>query len=100
MYALCASEDGPKIYDRFKCEALSAKFKINQPNLNTLRCSNCSECKKWMLREKNIKDVIGSELNVFHLGLLYRCQFKYGEVIFQKTICHKENGNKIFDVTP
>ncbi|PNT89218.1 N-acetylmuramoyl-L-alanine amidase-like domain-containing protein [Coxiella burnetii] len=59
------------------------------------------DVKQWTMNEKNIKDVIGSELNVSHLGLLYRDRFPYGSTIFQKITCSKDKaGNKVCSVTP
>ena len=53
------------------------------------------------MNEKNIKDVIGSELNVSHLGLLYRDCFSYGSTILKKITCSKEKaGNKVCSVIP
>lgn len=59
------------------------------------------DVKQWNIAGKNIKDLIGSELNVSHMGLLYRQQFNRGDVIFQKTSCYyNEAQQKACDVTP
>ncbi|WP_280123883.1 hypothetical protein [Coxiella endosymbiont of Ornithodoros amblus] len=57
--------------------------------------------KQWRINEKNIKEVIGSELNVSHFGLLYRDRFSYGSTILKKITCGKNKaGNKVCSVTP
>lgn len=60
------------------------------------------DVKKWNIGPKNIRDYIGSELNVSHMGLLYRQTFKQGEVIYQKIFCHYSDSGlqKVCDVTP
>lgn len=59
------------------------------------------DAKKWQLNGKNIKDTIGSELSVSHMGILYRKTFKRGEVIFQKTQCsYNDDQQKICEVKP
>lgn len=57
--------------------------------------------KNWNIHGKNIKDLIGTELNVAHFGLLYRQSFRYGEVIYHKITCdYHFTGPKICEVTP
>lgn len=59
------------------------------------------DVKKWNIGGKNIKDIIGSELNVSHMGLLYHQNFKKGEVIYQSINYSKDAaGNKVCTVTP
>ena len=56
---------------------------------------------KWMMDGKTIKEAIGSELTVSHMGLLYRQTFAKGEIIFQDIKCHLNAGSKrICIVTP
>lgn len=59
------------------------------------------DAKKWTIGGKNIKNVIGSELSISHMGLLYWQRFNYGEVIYQKTTCnYDEQRQKVCSVTP
>ncbi len=59
------------------------------------------DVKKWNMGVNNIREIIGSELNVSHMGLLYRQTFKQGQVIYQKIFCHYDEGQKkVCDVTP
>lgn len=59
------------------------------------------DAKKWTIGGKNIKDVIGSELSISHMGLLYRQRFNYGEVIYQKIVCdYDEQRQKVCGVKP
>jgi len=59
------------------------------------------DAKKWTIGGKNIKDVIGSELSISHMGLLYRQRFNYGEVIYQKITCdYDKQRQKMCGVTP
>src|SRR5437867_2253456 len=59
------------------------------------------DANKWTIGGKNIKYVIGSELSISHMGLLYRQRFKYGEVIYQKITCdYDEQRQKVCSVTP
>jgi hypothetical protein len=59
------------------------------------------DVKKWNIGGKNIKDVIGSELNVSHMGLAYRQDFKKGDTIYQKITCNKDvQAKKICSVAP
>ncbi len=59
------------------------------------------DAKKWHLDGKSIKDVIGSELSVSHMGMLYHKTFKQGEIIYQKTECnYNDQHEKICDVRP
>ncbi|WP_267257007.1 N-acetylmuramoyl-L-alanine amidase-like domain-containing protein [Coxiella endosymbiont of Ornithodoros maritimus] len=73
---------------------------INQiPTLSVIEIIR--DVKQWTMNKKNIKDVIGSELNVSHLGLLYRDHFSYGSTIFKKITCSKNKAaNKVRSVTP
>lgn len=59
------------------------------------------EPNRWNLYGRKIKDIIGSELTISHLGVLYRQTFKKNEVIYQKTTCEfDEDRNKYCEVTP
>lgn len=56
---------------------------------------------RWSLYGRKIKDIIGTELTISHLGLLYRQAFKKGELIYQKTTCgYNANGRKTCRVMP
>lgn len=57
--------------------------------------------KLWVYEGENIKDAIGSELSVSHLGMLYRKTFKKGDVIYQKMYCFADGtNNKRCSATP
>ncbi len=59
------------------------------------------DTKKWNIGGKSIKDIIGTELSVSHMGLLYRQNFRHGDLIYRKITCHYGNGNqKLCQVTP
>jgi len=59
------------------------------------------DAKKWQIDGKNIKEVIGSELSVSHMGVLYHQNFKRGEIIYQKNECkYNDQHEKICDVSP
>lgn len=59
------------------------------------------DVKKWNINGKNIKDIIGSELSISHMGLLYRKDFKYGDLIYRKINCYlNDKQQKTCDVTP
>lgn len=52
------------------------------------------DTKKWTLYNMNIRQVIGSELNVSHMGIIYRETFKKGDEIYQKINCRLINQNQ------
>jgi hypothetical protein len=54
----------------------------------------------WMIGNKSVKDAIGSELTISHMGLLYRQKFSQGEVIYQDVKCNMQDGSKVCEVTP
>lgn len=57
--------------------------------------------KKWILAGKNIKDVMGSETSISHLGLLYRQTFKRGSLIYHHISCDYNPLNQgVCHVTP
>ncbi|MDQ2995168.1 MAG: DUF1460 domain-containing protein, partial [Pseudomonadota bacterium] len=57
--------------------------------------------KKWLINGINIKDAMGSELSVSHLGILYRKNFRRGEVIYQKITCtYNAKNEKVCEVAP
>lgn len=59
------------------------------------------DIKKWKLYGVKMKDIIGSELTVSHMGLLYRQRFNQGDVIYDKTSCQWDYQNrKVCSVTP
>lgn len=56
---------------------------------------------KWMIAGKNIKELIGTELGISHMGLLYRQTFPKGTLIYHQITCHLNQQNqKICVVTP
>lgn len=79
-------------------------YQVNTALLNQLPTPSVIEivrdAKLWKVGNQFIADVIGTELNVSHLGLLYRKHFKFNEVIYHKISCVKKDGKKICQVTP
>jgi hypothetical protein len=60
-----------------------------------------SDTKRWVVHHENIKASIGTELNIPHLGFVYRKIFHRGEVIYQQIDCKKDNdSHKTCSVTP
>ncbi len=55
---------------------------------------------KWKVGGKLIADVIGTQLNVSHMGILYNETFHHGAVIYQKITCHIKGKRKICFVKP
>lgn len=80
------------------------RYQVNMALLNQLPTPSVIEivrdAKRWKVGNQCIADVIGTELNVSHLGLLYRKHFKFNEVIYDKISCMKQAGKKICRVTP
>lgn len=81
------------------------EFMPNQALLDAIPTPGIAEIvrepNRWNLYGRKIKDMIGSELTISHLGLLYRQTFKKNEVIYQKTTCEfDEDNHKFCDVTP
>ncbi len=58
------------------------------------------DASKWNINGVNIADIIGTQLNVSHVGLLYRQQFAYNQVIYQDTVCSLNNNVKSCIVKP
>ncbi len=56
--------------------------------------------KDWKVGKRNIQEIIGSGLNVSHLGVAYRQTFKRGETIYQAIQCRMMVGVKHCQVTP
>jgi hypothetical protein len=57
--------------------------------------------KRWQINGKNIKDAIGTELTVSHLGLVHRERFQQGELIYRQISCHLNTAQeKVCDVKP
>lgn len=60
-----------------------------------------SDPQLWSTNGILIKDIIGTELNVSHFGVLYRQSFKQGQIVYQKTTCEiNDAGQKICVVKP
>jgi hypothetical protein len=56
---------------------------------------------KWLIGNKPIKNIIGSDILVSHVGILYKEKFKNGDLIYRKTTCSRDsNKDKICTVTP
>lgn len=57
--------------------------------------------KKWVIGHKNIKAIIGTELTVSHLGLIYRKTFHRGDLIYHKIMCSQASQQqKMCSVVP
>jgi hypothetical protein len=60
-----------------------------------------SDAKKWIVHHETIKAHIGTELNIPHLGLLYRKTFREGDIIYRHITCrHDIDNKKVCTVTP
>lgn len=55
---------------------------------------------RWDIGGKNIRDWIGSDLAVGHLGILYRQTFKRHALIYRNIQCEKNAGKKVCQVSP
>ena len=56
---------------------------------------------KWNINGKNIQDIIGSGINVSHVGLLYFHHFSKGEIIYQQIQCqYNKDQEKVCKVVP
>lgn len=51
---------------------------------------------KWYSGDRKIKQVVGTDLNISHLGFLYQQTFQYGELIYRKINCTQQ----VCHVTP
>lgn len=69
----------------------NGSFKPNQPLLDQLPTPSILEIvrdpNRWEEFGMKVKDMIGSELSISHLGLLYRQRFQKNERIYFKTTC-------------
>jgi len=80
-------------------------FKPNQPLLNKIPTPAIVEIIRdpeiWNDYGIKIKNILGTEETVSHLGLLYRQTFKRGALIYQKIACNVDNTRKKnCEVTP
>jgi|GEM_PF-576259 len=56
---------------------------------------------KWNIGTKNIRDIIGSGINVSHVALLYHHKFLYGQTIYHQIRCnYNAKKQKICSVNP
>lgn len=51
------------------------------------------DSKNWKIGDKYVRDIIGSELNVSHMGILYRQTFHRGQLIYHKIYCDFNSQN-------
>ena len=90
--------------DLVHCNADLSHCKPNKKNIAKLTTPAVIEitrdANKWMVGGKPIVDIIGTQLNVSHLGILYDQRFHHGEVIYQKITCHFEGNKKVCQVKP
>jgi hypothetical protein len=78
-------------------------YEPNQPLLDKIPAPAVAEVvrdvKVW--GRGRARDLIGSELNVSHFGVLYRQTFKYGDLIYQKITCDfSDSYEKVSQVKP
>lgn len=59
-----------------------------------------TDVKQWRLKGRPIKDEIGSELSVSHVGFLYRQTFAHGELIYRKITCQWGSTHRSCEVKP
>ncbi len=73
-------------------------YQANQALINQVPVPSVVEIvrdfRKWQLGGVNIKKVIGTGINVSHLGLLYRQTFKPGQLIYHRIGCSFTKSNK------
>lgn len=80
-------------------------YKVNQQLINQIPAPAVVEIvrdsKKWNINGTNIRKLIGSGINVSHLGLLYRKTFHRNKLIYRKIYCQYDNNHhKQCQVTP
>lgn len=80
-------------------------FKPNQKLLDQIPTPAIAEIvrdpKYWNDYGINVKNIVGTELTVSHLGLLYRQTFRQGELIYNKTTCMPDSHRRKYcEVTP
>ncbi|MCX7124695.1 MAG: DUF1460 domain-containing protein, partial [Gammaproteobacteria bacterium] len=56
--------------------------------------------KLWLVDGKPINKLIGSGINVSHIGIIFRKTFIMGAVIYQRITCSLQNQKKVCEVTP
>lgn len=66
-------------------------YKPNRELLNKIPTPSVAEIindpRMWNFHGKNIKSAIGTELTISHMGLLYKKEFKQGQIIYHRIIC-------------
>lgn len=79
-------------------------YEANEKFINQLPTPSVIEIVRdvhqWKVGGKPITEVIGSGINVSHLGLIYRQHFKQGEIIYQNIRCTNVNEKKVCTVSP
>jgi hypothetical protein len=82
----------------------NGKFQANANLFDRIPTPSIAEIvrdpQRWQDDGMKIKELIGSELTVSHLGLLYRQNFKQDELIYQKITCDYQRANKVCEVKP
>lgn len=67
-------------------------YQVNQQLLDQIKVPAILEVvvdpNKWWLNGDLVKNKIGSETSVSHLGLLYRKQFKFHDIMYHRINCH------------
>ena len=89
----------------FVLNRMDGRMEPNQTLLDTIPTPAVAEIvrdvKRWNDNGINIKDIIGTEFTISHLGLLYRQGYNRGELIYRKTMCTYHDGNmKVCAVRP
>lgn len=59
-----------------------------------------TDTKKWFSGGINIKNLVGTDFNVSHFGLLYRQKFHNGELIYHKISCGDLQQKRVCFVSP
>lgn len=91
--------------NRLAIRKVNGSYKPNQALLDKIPTPAVLEIvrdvNRWNYYGTKVKDLIGSELTISHLGLIYRQKFKYGDLIYRKITCHVNNDdNKVCEVKP
>lgn len=79
--------------------------KVNRQLIDSLPTPSIVEVvrssKNWNVNGKNIKEIIGTGINVSHLGVIYKKNFKENDLIYNKITCsYSDKNEKVCQVTP
>lgn len=93
----------PKNY--FAYPDATGDYHPNQETLRMIQTPAIAEVvrdpQRWHIGKKLMRDIIGSDLTVSHLGIIYWQTFRNGQIIYQKIMCHEKHiGPKLCKVKP